>query len=174
MQCCHFKDTMQVCHERLFRNSRVKEKRLIQDFFSFTGESNSFQTQVSRRTEPFKRVNTSHLESGAAGGSLYERDLDSPARPRDVVPRRRADRLSGQVQGQPRPPFDRGQGRPRTQTLFFQVPKRDEEKFANDPTAGSPTVTLLRLLLPLNAQVWESSRATLEALTTRGPVQIPH
>jgi len=33
---------------------------------------------------------------------------------------------------------------------------------------------LLRLLLPLNAQVWESSRATLEALTTRGPVQIPH
>ena len=28
----------------------------------------------------------------------------------------------------------------------------------NDPSAGSPTETLLRLLLPLNAQVWESSR----------------
>jgi hypothetical protein len=26
-------------------------------------------------------------------------------------------------------------------------------KFVNDPTAGSPTVTLLRLLLPLNDQV---------------------
>ena len=26
-------------------------------------------------------------------------------------------------------------------------------KFCNDPTAGSPTVTLLRLLLPLNDQV---------------------
>ena len=26
-------------------------------------------------------------------------------------------------------------------------------KFINDPTAGSPTVTLLRLLLPLNDQV---------------------
>jgi hypothetical protein len=26
----------------------------------------------------------------------------------------------------------------------------------NDPSAGSPTETLLRLLLPLNAQVWES------------------
>ena len=25
--------------------------------------------------------------------------------------------------------------------------------FCNDPTAGSPTVTLLRLLLPLNDQV---------------------
>ena len=26
-------------------------------------------------------------------------------------------------------------------------------KFSNDPTAGSPTVTLLRLVLPLNDQV---------------------
>ena len=45
---------------------------------------------------------------------------------------------------------------------------------ANDPTAGSPTVTLLRLLLPLNAQVWESSRTTQSARTNWGPVQIPH
>ena len=28
----------------------------------------------------------------------------------------------------------------------------------NDPYAGSPTKTLLRLLLPLNAQVWSTSR----------------
>jgi len=28
----------------------------------------------------------------------------------------------------------------------------------NDPSAGSPTETLLRLLLPLNDQVWSSSR----------------
>ena len=28
----------------------------------------------------------------------------------------------------------------------------------NDPSAGSPTETLLRLLLPLNATVWFSSR----------------
>jgi hypothetical protein len=27
----------------------------------------------------------------------------------------------------------------------------------NDPSAGSPTETLLRLLLPLNDQVWASS-----------------
>lgn len=31
--------------------------------------------------------------------------------------------------------------------------KKDAEYFSNDPTAGSPTVTLLRLLLPLNDQV---------------------
>ena len=30
----------------------------------------------------------------------------------------------------------------------------------NDPSAGSPTETLLRLLLPLNDQVWSSSRRT--------------
>ena len=29
---------------------------------------------------------------------------------------------------------------------------------ANDPSAGSPTETLLRLLLPLNNKVWTASR----------------
>ena len=29
---------------------------------------------------------------------------------------------------------------------------------SNDPSAGSPTETLLRLLLPLNDQVWTSFR----------------
>ena len=32
-------------------------------------------------------------------------------------------------------------------------------KTFNDPSAGSPTETLLRLLLPLNASVWSSSRS---------------
>lgn len=36
----------------------------------------------------------------------------------------------------------------------------------NDPSAGSPTETLLRLLLPLNDQVWTSFRQ-LEARRTR-------
>ena len=31
--------------------------------------------------------------------------------------------------------------------------KESLQSFSNDPTAGSPTVTLLRLLLPLNDQV---------------------
>ena len=34
----------------------------------------------------------------------------------------------------------------------------DSVLFGNDPSAGSPTETLLRLLLPLNDQVWASSR----------------
>ena len=36
---------------------------------------------------------------------------------------------------------------------------------SNDPSAGSPTETLLRLLLPLNDQVWKSFRQ-LEAQET--------
>ena len=39
----------------------------------------------------------------------------------------------------------------------------------NDPSAGSPTETLLRLLLPLNAQVWESSKATIEIKNLERP-----
>ena len=31
-------------------------------------------------------------------------------------------------------------------------------EYCNDPSAGSPTETLLRLLLPLNDQVWSSSQ----------------
>jgi hypothetical protein len=31
--------------------------------------------------------------------------------------------------------------------------QKTESKFVNDPSAGSPTETLLRLLLPLNDQV---------------------
>ena len=33
----------------------------------------------------------------------------------------------------------------------------------NDPSAGSPTETLLRLLLPLESQVWPSSRRPVTA-----------
>ena len=46
--------------------------------------------------------------------------------------------------------------------------------YVNDPSAGSPTETLLRLLLPLNDQVWASSREPQKHLraptaTIRGP-----
>ena len=57
---------------------------------------------------------------------------------------------------------------------FFSKSFLQRKEFDNDPSAGSPTETLLRLLLPLNAQVWESSRATLENESSKGPVQIPH
>ena len=45
--------------------------------------------------------------------------------------------------------------------------------FMNDPTAGSPTVTLLRLLLPLNDQVWLTSQ-TVNPLLGYGSIREPH
>lgn len=47
-------------------------------------------------------------------------------------------------------------------------------KLDNDPSAGSPTETLLRLLLPLNDQVWASSRWNREGGPPRPPVRRPH
>jgi hypothetical protein len=38
----------------------------------------------------------------------------------------------------------------------------------NDPSAGSPTETLLRLLLPLDDQVWVTSKSPKEGEPTRG------
>ena len=46
-------------------------------------------------------------------------------------------------------------GQPRT---VFRFSESEDSSIVNDPSAGSPTETLLRLLLPLNAQVWKSSR----------------
>ena len=61
-----------------------------------------------------------------------------------------------------------------TQGFSSKLDFAKKQATVNDPSAGSPTETLLRLLLPLNAQVWESSRATLENESSKGPVQIPH
>ena len=68
---------------------------------------------------------------------------------------------------------------PTTATTTTTASRRASRLVANDPTAGSPTVTLLRLLLPLNAQVWKSSRADgggrpRKRPAPRGPVQMPH
>ena len=47
--------------------------------------------------------------------------------------------------------------------------------FGNDPSAGSPTETLLRLLLPLNDQVWTSFRQPGATREPPGaPVRRPH
>ena len=45
-----------------------------------------------------------------------------------------------------------GEGNEHRQSLLREL------RTFNDPSAGSPTETLLRLLLPLNATVWSSSR----------------
>jgi hypothetical protein len=47
-------------------------------------------------------------------------------------------------------------------------------KFFNDPSAGSPTETLLRLLLPLNDQVWTTFQLGLIVANLLEPVRKPH
>ena len=46
-------------------------------------------------------------------------------------------------------------------------------RFVNDPSAGSPTETLLRLVLPLNDQVWPTSHTTASQATL-GTIRRPH
>jgi hypothetical protein len=52
----------------------------------------------------------------------------------------------------------------------------DQREIVNDPSAGSPTETLLRLLLPLDDQVRFSFRATGARAETRaeGAIRRPH
>ena len=58
------------------------------------------------------------------------------------------------------PSRTRGQGEKATRESVVDLRVTKDSNIVNDPSAGSPTETLLRLLLPLNAQVWESSRHT--------------
>jgi hypothetical protein len=47
-------------------------------------------------------------------------------------------------------------------------------QLGNDPSAGSPTETLLRLLLPLNDRVWITFRPWVVVADLPGPVRKPH
>ena len=44
----------------------------------------------------------------------------------------------------------------------------------NDPSAGSPTETLLRLLLPLNDRVWGTFQLGVVVANLPEPVRTPH
>lgn len=46
--------------------------------------------------------------------------------------------------------------------------------FVNDPSAGSPTETLLRLLLPLNDQVWPTSQQLAAVASCQTPIRRSH
>ena len=49
------------------------------------------------------------------------------------------------------------------------------DRCVNDPSAGSPTETLLRLHLPLNDEVWTTSLATLPVkVESRNPRPSPN
>jgi hypothetical protein len=52
-------------------------------------------------------------------------------------------------------------------TKRFSLGARAPRVFDNDPSAGSPTETLLRLLLPLDEQVWSSSQRTYPGVAPR-------
>jgi hypothetical protein len=49
-----------------------------------------------------------------------------------------------------------------------------EFALSNDPSAGSPTETLLRLLLPLNDRVWMTFRPWVVVAHLPRPVRQPH
>jgi hypothetical protein len=55
-------------------------------------------------------------------------------------------------------------------TAFFDNGTKPSN--ANDPSAGSPTETLLRLLLPLVVQIYKSSNARRPLLTWRAPSRL--
>ena len=64
-----------------------------------------------------------------------------------------------------------GRGERRRPTLS---PKDPREVFSNDPAAGSPTATLLRLHLPLSFKIWATSPAKLTLrLAAQGPRTSP-
>jgi hypothetical protein len=48
------------------------------------------------------------------------------------------------------------------------------QRLFNDPSAGSPTETLLRLLLPLNDQVWTTFQLWVVVADLPEPVRKPH
>ena len=53
-------------------------------------------------------------------------------------------------------------------------PATSPNHFSNDPSAGSPTETLLRLLLPLNDQVWLASQRQGAVAGSPKPIRRPH
>jgi len=74
-----------------------------------------------------------------------------------------------------RSPSER-QGRPRSNKLCSQRVggRARRPSLGNDPSAGSPTETLLRLLLPLNDRVWPTFRPWVVVADLPGPVRRPH
>src|ERR1700709_2156308 len=68
-----------------------------------------------------------------------------------------------------------GRGRPPRQlTGTFTMVLGVFLELCNDPSAGSPTETLLRLLLPLNDRVWITFRPWVVVADLPGPVRKPH
>ena len=140
------------------RGRASQQPRQLTHVFSFHGEERGLREKPRRARRRALSGRTPHLEFSRRGPSRAKSrgNLTAPTRSRDVGGRRQASRGPERREESRSPP-------PGAEMGCIWTRRRSRAQIANDPTAGSPTVTLLRLLLPLNAQVWESSRAALEA-----------
>ena len=113
-----------------------------------------------------EQATTTGLRGGKEGPTYYEEDRPTA---REVRPRRRERRE--EESPNPSPPEGsppRRAAAAAAEQLLLRRPRRRGfgngthgavcGKTGNDPSAGSPTETLLRLLLPLNDKVWTASR----------------
>jgi hypothetical protein len=64
--------------------------------------------------------------------------------------------------------------RPKAKRYIHRIEFCQINGFVNDPSAGSPTETLLRLLLPLNDQVWPAFRLLKTVAHLLEPIRRPH
>ena len=80
------------------------------------------------------------------------------------------------TRGREAPRQPRRAGPPKQQGTVDTGGRVDPEgpTLGNDPSAGSPTETLLRLLLPLNDQVWTTFQLWVVVADLPEPVRKPH
>ena len=108
------------------------------------------------------------------------REGGAPAPPGGVLaapggphPRARA-RVRAPPAGSSRPPAARRGAPRRGSEVWGAVRVVSEPGLGNDPSAGSPTETLLRLFLHLNDPVWITSQPGVVVADLPGPVREPH
>ena len=143
VSCVLHRPPSQVIHcTVLFYNKVQLTKNWPKSTKDISGDSSSQHKLTRRRAKSFERLDLTQ-SSGPPAEQLAGRTKWSRA----LAPRT----ASGQRQTSQWPRDEESRDRSLCKARSF-------EETVNDPSAGSPTETLLRLLLPLNAQVWESFR----------------
>ena len=143
-----------VFNKRLTKTWPFSQKTVRVDSSSRGGDQ---QSEPGRGRRALSGLQPSSAKLTARRTQEPGRRQSTVRRPKRVRPRLRTRRsVAGRQASDPRNEF------PRVDLAEVKLQKTD-----NDPSAGSPTETLLRLLLPLNAQVWESFRATTETRCPR-------
>lgn len=133
---------------------------------------------AARRPPPTTTPDARARRDAPPHTTRHKNALRSPRAPRTTLRERRGTYLpgpTGETEGGPEPlPLPRpagGQARtpapPRGRRVASpdgQTRRADRPTNVNDPSAGSPTETLLRLLLPLDSQVRPSSQRSARAV----------